>query len=59
MLRKEIVHSDKARDGSSHGGESAKGQEERGQGLKTSRYGYNQEKNQGSNLKSQGILQKT
>ena len=42
MLREgERVHSGKARDGSSHGGKSAKGPGERGQALKASRYGYN------------------
>ena len=58
LQEREMVHSGKTWDGSSHGGESAKGQEERGQELKTSRYGYNQEKNQGSNLKSQVALLK-
>jgi len=42
-----------------HGGNSAKGHEERGQELKASRYDYNQGKNQRSNLKSQGALLKT
>ena len=52
------VHSGKARDGPSHGGKSAKGPGERGQELKISRHGYNQEKNQGFNLKSQVVLLK-
>jgi len=45
----ERVHSDKARDGLSHGGKSAKDSGER-QELKASRHGYNQGKNEGSNL---------
>ena len=37
---------------------AAKGPRERGQELKVSRYGYNQGKNQDSNLKSQDVLLK-
>ena len=55
----ERVHSDEACDNLSHGGKSAKGLEERGQELKSSWYGYNQEKNQSSNPKSQGVFAKT
>ena len=44
--------------GPSHSGKSAKGPEEKGQELKVSPYGYNQENNQGSNPKSQGVLLK-
>ena len=50
----EIVHLGKARHGPSHGSKSAKSPGERGQELKTSRHGYNQGKNQSSNLKPQG-----
>jgi len=39
------VHLGKARDCPSHGGKFAKGPRERGQELKTSRYGCNQGKN--------------
>ena len=53
------MHSGKARDGPSHSGKSTKDPRERGQEIKASRYNYNQGKNQGSNLKSQGILLKT
>ena len=52
------VYSSKARDGPSHGGETAKGPGERGKELKAWRYNYNQEKNQGSYPKSQGVLLK-
>ena len=55
----EKVHSSKAWDGSSHGGKTAKGPGEREQELKISRHGYNQEKNQSINLKSQVVLSKT
>ena len=46
----------KAWDGPSHGGKSAKGPGESRQALKASRHGYNQEKNQGINVKSQVVL---
>ena len=45
LQEEERVYSSKARDGASHDGKSAKGFRERGQELKTSRYGYNQKKN--------------
>jgi len=51
-------HSGKARDGPSHGSESAKGPRERGQELKASLHDNNQEKNQDGNLKSQRVLLK-
>ena len=58
LQERERVHLSKARDDLSHGGKLAKGPGETGQELKTSQYSYNQEKNQDSNLKSQGILLK-
>ena len=57
MLREEEKVG-KARGTPSHGGKSAKGLGERGQVLKASRYGYNKEKNQDSNPKSQSVLLK-
>jgi len=41
LREEEKLHSGKARDGSSYGGETAKGPGERGQELKASRYSYN------------------
>ena len=52
------MHSGKVRDDPSHGGKSAKDPGERGQELKALRHGYNQEKNQGINLKAQVVLLK-
>jgi len=52
LQKGEKVHSGEARDGPSHGGKSAKGPRDRGHELNTSRYGYNQEKNQDSDPKS-------
>jgi len=43
------VHSSSAQNGPSHGGKSAIGPKERGQELKVSWHGYNQQKNQDSN----------
>ena len=52
------MHLGKARDGLSHGDKSAKGPGKRGQELKASQHGYNQENNQGINSKSQIVLLK-
>ena len=51
------MHSGKARDDPKHGGKQPRAPGE-GKKVKTSRYNYSKEKNQGSNPISQGILLK-
>ena len=58
LWEEETVHLGKAQDGPNHDGKSAKGSGERGQELKASWHGYNQGKNQDSNLESQDVLLK-
>ena len=54
----EMVHLGKAWESPSHSGKFAKEHGESGQELKVLWYGYNQGKNQDSNIKSQSVLLK-